>query len=175
MTLESFRTFNSIIPHQIIEPEKSTVVVNYKDSISIRNVVEDNILSLSFVYSFYMTENIQAPKSIFAGLSEFGGILAVFKVLMMVMNSINKREFEKEISKFMQKEKAHAEELQDSSAPIGCSGPSDLIRRKTFNIQDEDYNISDSLLNKSTTLPLLGLPAAEEGDIKKRYSIEMFE
>ena len=91
------------------------------------------------------------------------------------MNWINKREFEKEISKFMQKEKAHAEELEDSSAPIGSNGPSDLIRRKTFNIQDEAYNISDSFLNKSTTLPLLGLPAAEEGDIKKRYSIEMFE
>ena len=52
-----------------------------------------------------MTENIQAPKSIVAGLSEFGGILAVFKVLMMVMNWINKRQFEKKISKFMQKEK----------------------------------------------------------------------
>ena len=85
-----------------------------------------------------MTENIQSPKSIGAGLSEFGGILAVFKVLMMVMNWINKRRFEKKITEFMQKEKAYTEELQESSAPIGSSRPSDLIRRKTFNIQDEE-------------------------------------
>ena len=100
-----------------------------------------------------MTENIQAPKSIVAGLSEFGGILAVFKVLMMVMNWINKRQFEKKVTKFMHKEKAHAEELQESSAPIGSTRPSDLFIRKTFNIQDEENNDSDSLLNKSTTLP----------------------
>jgi len=100
-----------------------------------------------------MTENIQSPKSIAAGLSEFGGILAVFKALMMVMNWINKRQFEKKVTKFMQKEKAHAEELQESSAPIGSSRRSDLFQRKTLNIQDEEKNVSDSLLNESTTLP----------------------
>ena len=53
----------------------------------------------------------------------------------------------------MQKEKAHAEELQESSAPIGSTRPSDLFIRKTFNIQDEENNVCDSFLNKSTTLP----------------------
>ena len=73
-----------------------------------------------------MNENIQSPKSIVAGVSEFGGILAVFKALMMVMNWINKRQFEKKVTKFMHIEKAHAEELQEPSAPIGSSRPSDL-------------------------------------------------
>jgi hypothetical protein len=36
-------------------------------------------------------------------------------------------------------------------------------------------NASDSLLNESNTISQLGLPTAEEGEIKKRYSIEMFE
>jgi hypothetical protein len=44
-----------------------------------------------------------------------------------------------------------------------------------LNIQDEEINVSDSLLNKSTTLSEMSLPTAEKGDIKKRYSIEMFE
>ena len=122
-----------------------------------------------------MTENIQSPKSIAAGLSEFGGILAFFKALMMVMNSINKRQFEKKVTKFMQKEKAHAEELQESSALIDKSYAGDIYRRKTFNIQDEENIISDSLIHRSTTFSQLSLPTAEEGEIKKRYSIEMFE
>jgi len=121
------------------------------------------------------TEHVQFPKTIATGVSEFGGIFAVVKALMMVMNWINKRQFEKKVTKFMQKEKAHAEELQESSAPIGSSRPSDLYQRKTINIQDEEINVNDSLLNKTTTPPQLGLPTAHEGDIKMRYSIEMFE
>jgi hypothetical protein len=50
-----------------------------------------------------------------------------------------------------------------------------MNRRKTFSIQDEEDNDNDSLLNKSTTLSQPSLPITEEGEIKKRYSIEMFE
>ena len=50
-----------------------------------------------------------------------------------------------------------------------------MNRRKTFSIQDEEDNDNDSLLNKSTTLSQPSLPTTEEGEIKKRYSIEMFE
>jgi hypothetical protein len=45
-------------------------------------------------------------------------MLAVVKALMVVMNWINKRQFEKKVTKFMKKEKAHAEELQESEAPL---------------------------------------------------------
>jgi hypothetical protein len=122
-----------------------------------------------------MTEQVQFPKTILAGVSEFGGILAVIKVVTMVMQWINRRQFEKKVTKFMQKEKAKAEELQESIAPLESRRASDIYRRKTFNIQDEENCVSDSLLYKSTTLPQKSLPTADEGDIKKRYSIEMFE
>jgi len=37
-------------------------------------------------------------------------------------------------------------------------------------------NANDALLiNESTSIPQLCVPNEEEGDIKKRYSIEMFE
>jgi hypothetical protein len=58
-----------------------------------------------------MTEHVQFPKTILAGVSEFGGILAVIKVVTMLMHWINRRQFEKKVTKFMQKEKAKAEEL----------------------------------------------------------------
>ena len=91
------------------------------------------------------------------------------------MNWINRRQYERKVTKFMLKEKAHVEELQESSSPVGNSRAGDIYRRKKFNIQDEDINVSDSLLNKSTTLSQPSLSTAEDGDIKKRYSIEMFE
>jgi hypothetical protein len=46
--------------------------------------------------------------------------------------------------------------------------------RKKFNIQDEEINMGDSLIERSTAQSQLG-PIANEGDPKKRYSIEMFE
>ena len=122
-----------------------------------------------------MTHYVQYPESIAAGLAQFGGMLAALRGLMIVMHWINRRQFEKKVTKFMLKEKAHAEELQESRSPVGNSRAGDIYRRKKFNIQDEDINVSDSLLNKSTTLSQLGLSTAEEGEIKKRYSIEMFE
>jgi hypothetical protein len=74
-------------------------------------------------------------------------MLAVVKALMMVMNWINKRQFEKKVTKFMKKEKAHAEELQESEASFGNSISGDnLYLRKTFNIQDEENNVSDTFL-----------------------------
>jgi hypothetical protein len=94
---------------------------------------------------------------------------------MIVMNWINQRQFERKLTKFLQKEKANAEEVQESRAPIASNRAADIYRRKTFSIQDEENMISDSLLNESTTLSQLGLPTADEGEIKKRYSIEMFE
>ena len=122
-----------------------------------------------------MTNYVQYPESIAAGLAQFGGMLAALRGLMIVMHWINRRQFEKKVTKFMLKEKAHVEELQESRSPVGNSRAGDIYRRKKFKIQDEDINVSDSLLNKSTTLSQLGLPTAEEGEIKKRYSIEMFE
>jgi hypothetical protein len=90
------------------------------------------------------------------------------------MNWINQRQFERKITKFMQKEKAVG--LQESGEPEGSTLAGDIYRRKKFNIQDdEEINVNDSLLNETTTISQNGFPKVKEGDIKKRYSIEMFE
>ena len=121
-----------------------------------------------------MTKQDLSPESMSAGLARLGGILAIVRALMSVMAWINRRQFERKITKFMHREKA--EGLQESEAPDGSSHAGDIYRRKKFNIQDEEEsNVNDNLLNESTTLSQNGVPKAEEGDIKKRYSIEMFE
>jgi hypothetical protein len=61
-------------------------------------------------------------------------MLAAIRALMIVMNLINQRQFEKKLTKFLQKEKVHAEELQESRAPIASSRAVDIYRRKTFSI-----------------------------------------
>ena len=125
------------------------------------------------MYSSYMTKQDLFPENIIVGLSRFGSILAILRVLMSVMNWINQRQFERRVSEFMHKEKA--EDLQESSAPDGSSLNQDIYRRKTFKIHDEEINVNDSLLFESTNLSQNSLPKVEETDIKKRYSIEMFE
>ena len=50
------------------------------------------------------------------------------------MQGINRRQFEKKVTKFMNKEKAKAEELHESSATLDSSRAGDIYRRKTFNI-----------------------------------------
>jgi hypothetical protein len=138
--------------------------------------IKDNSLIISFIYPLKMTEHVQSPKNIAAGIAQFGGLLAALRVLMIVMNMINRRQFERKVTKFLKKEKANAEELQESSSPIDSTRAGDIYRRKTFNIQDDEESmISDSLLNKSTTFSQQGLLTADEGEIRKRYSIEMFE
>jgi hypothetical protein len=58
-----------------------------------------------------MTEQYQFPETIDAGVAKFGGILAAVRALMIVMYWINRRQFERKVSKFMHKEKAHAEDI----------------------------------------------------------------
>ena len=129
---------------------------------------------IKFMYSSYMTKQDLFPENILVGLSRFGSILAILRVLMSVMNWINRRQFERRVSEFMHKEKADG--LQESEVPDGSSLAGDIYKRKKFNIQDdEEINVNDTLLNESTTLTQNGLPKVEESDIKKRYSIEMFE
>ena len=122
-----------------------------------------------------MTDQDLFPENIAVGLTRFGSMLAILRVLMFVMNWINRRQFERKVTKFLQREKT--EGLQESSAPDGRGLARDAYRRKTFNIQedDEEINVNDSLLNKSTNNPRIDVPKVEEGEIKRRYSVEMFE
>jgi hypothetical protein len=121
-----------------------------------------------------MTKQDLAPESMIVGLARLGSIIAIIRALMSVMAWINRRQFERKITKFMHREKA--EGLQESEVPDGSSLAGDIYRRKKFNIQDdEEINVNDNLLNDSTTLSQNDLPKVEETDIKKRYSIEMFE
>jgi hypothetical protein len=48
-----------------------------------------------------MTEYVQFPDNIFNGVAKFGGILAALRGLMIVMNYINRRQFERKVSKFL--------------------------------------------------------------------------
>jgi hypothetical protein len=120
-----------------------------------------------------MSETVQFPENLFDGVAKFGGILAALRGMMIVMLLINRRQFEKKVTKFLLKEKAKAEDPQDTSAPAGFRSARDIKRK--FSIQEEHMNVTDSLLNESSTVSQMGLPTAEEGEIKKRYSIEMFE
>ena len=72
-----------------------------------------NSLNLYFIYPLKMTEHVQSPKSIAAGLAQFGGILAALRLLMIAMNLINRRQFERKVTKYLKKEKAHGEDLQE--------------------------------------------------------------
>ena len=122
-----------------------------------------------------MTEYVQYPEGIVDGLAKFGGILAALRGMIIVMHLINRRQFERKVTKFLQKEKEKVEGIKDSSKPVGSSSARDVYMRKKFKIQAEEIDVSESMLNYSITLPQRGVPAAEEEDIKKRYSIEMFE
>ena len=121
-----------------------------------------------------MTEQDLFPENIAVGLTRFGSILAILRLLIFMMNWINQRQFERKVTRFLQREKG--EGPQESSASEDSSLYGDTYRRKTLHIQDEEINGNDYLLNVSTPLSQLGgEPNAEKGEIKKRYSIEMFE
>jgi hypothetical protein len=85
---------------------------------------------------------------------------------MTVMNWINKRQFERKLTKFLHKENSKEEGIQDSSTLVSKSRVGDTYRRKTFNIQDEENIESDSLLITSADLSQLSPPTAEESEIK---------
>jgi hypothetical protein len=93
---------------------------------------------------------------------------------MIVSYWINRRQFDKKIAKFLKKEKAQVEVLEDPSSPVEDRHVTNIYKRKNFNIQDEEISVKDSLIDRSTTQSQLE-SIADEGDPKKRYSIEMFE
>ena len=94
-----------------------------------------------------MNELVHFPETLVAGIAQIGGILATLRGLMIVMNFINRRQFERKLTKFIHREKLKAEELQESSSPVSSRRSGDIYRRKKFNIQDEENIDSDSLLN----------------------------
>jgi hypothetical protein len=94
-----------------------------------------------------MTKYDLFPENIGLGVARFGGMLAALRFLMIVMHWINRRQFERKLTKFLHKEKPKAGEVQESSAPVNSSRAGDFYRRKTFNIQDEENIDSDSMLN----------------------------
>jgi hypothetical protein len=55
-----------------------------------------------------MTEYVQFPETLTTGVAKFGGILAALRGLMIVMYMINRRQFERKVSKFLHKEKGQA-------------------------------------------------------------------
>ena len=59
-----------------------------------------------------MTEIVHFPDNIGLGIARFGGWLAFLRGLMIVMNLINRRQFERKITKFLHKELAKSEGLQ---------------------------------------------------------------
>jgi hypothetical protein len=63
-----------------------------------------------------------------------GGILATARGLMIVMHWINRKQLERKITKFLKKEKAQAETLEDVSSPREDHHEKYISKRKTFNI-----------------------------------------
>ena len=52
-----------------------------------------------------MTYYYRFPENIAGGIARFGGILAVLRGLMIVMQWINRRQFEKKLIRFLRTEK----------------------------------------------------------------------
>jgi len=102
MKVVNFETYKSILPLQIIKPENSSHVANYGRSFVEATEGTQRFLSIHFIYSSTMAEHVQSPLSIAAGLAKFGGILAALRGLMIVMYWINRRQFEKKLTKFLQ-------------------------------------------------------------------------
>jgi hypothetical protein len=67
---------------------------------------------------------------------------------MIVSYWINKRQFDKKIAKFLKKEKAQVEAIEDPTSPAEDRQAKNIHKRKTFNIQDEEINIGDSLIER---------------------------
>ena len=106
------------------------------------------------MYPAFMTEQDLFPENIAVGLTRFGSILAILRLLIFMMNWINQRQFERKVTRFLQREKG--EGPQESSASEDSSLYGDTYRRKTLHIQDEEINGNDSLLNESASLSQLG-------------------
>ena len=52
-----------------------------------------------------MTRYVLYPENIAGGIAQFGSYLAVLQGLMIVMHWVNRRQFERKLTKFLQKEK----------------------------------------------------------------------
>ena len=103
MNLVNFELYKSILPQFMIKSDFSEHVVNHLDSLSAPSIVPDMTLTIRFIYPLTMTEFVQFPETIVAGLAKFGGILAALRGLMIVMYWINKRQFERKVSEFLHK------------------------------------------------------------------------
>jgi hypothetical protein len=148
MNLVNFETYKSILPLQIIKPYNLTRIFNYGDSfLAAKSPMIMDLIFLSFASPMTMTKHVQFPESLVVGVARIGGILAALRGLMIVMNMINRRQFERKVKKLLLKENLKAEELLESISPVSTRHDRDIYRRKTFNIQDEENIDRDSMLN----------------------------
>ena len=144
----NFETYKSILPVQIIKPDIFTHIINYEESfLAMKNPILQDFITIMFSQPMTMTKHVQFPESIVVGVARFGGILAALRGLMIVMNLINRRQFERKVTKFLHSYNPKDEFVKKSSSPFSSSHAEGIYRRKTFNIQDEESIDRDSMLN----------------------------
>jgi hypothetical protein len=148
ISLMNFETYKSILPVQIIKPDIFTHIINYEESfLAMKNPILQDLITIMFSQPMTMTKHVQFPESIVVGVARFGGILAALRGLMIVMNLINRKQFERKVKKFLHKENPKAEVLHEPTSIVNSSHAGDFYRRKTFNIQDEENIDRDNLVN----------------------------
>jgi hypothetical protein len=144
----NFETYKSILPLQIIKPDNFTHTINYEESfLAVKNPLLLDFIYIGFTLPMTMTKHVQFPDSLVIGVARFGGILAALRGLMIVMNLINRRQFERKVKKFLHKENSKAEGLQEPSSLVSSSHAEGINQRKKFNIQDEENIDTDSMIN----------------------------
>jgi hypothetical protein len=100
----NFETYKSILPLQIINPDNFTYTFNYGESfLAMKNQALMNYVFIAFAFPMTMTKLVQFPDSLVVGVARFGGILAALRGLMIMMNLINRRQFERKVKKFLLK------------------------------------------------------------------------
>jgi hypothetical protein len=107
MKLVIIETYESVLPLWMIKPSNSTSYANYQSS-EISSMYNDLSLVITFQFPTSMTYYYRFPENIGGGIARFGGMLAALRGLMIVMRWINRRQFEKKLTRFIRKEKANA-------------------------------------------------------------------
>ena len=99
----------------IINHKEDKTALNYLDSNLEEASLKNSDFRVGFEYEQTMTEHDQYPENLEWGITQFGGWLAFLEGAIFVMDWINRRQFERKLTKFLHKEKLKAEALQEPS------------------------------------------------------------
>ena len=101
LNILQYDEYDTILPLSWSKPKFSKFLVKSKNVLRYQHLTYSDVTVITFLVPKQMIHYVHSPVSLFAGLSQVGGLLAVFKLSLVLLCYVNRHIFKKRVLRFI--------------------------------------------------------------------------